>query len=102
MEKIKGGNVFILELDPGMEGYFVTEWDNLYRENKEREDIDDATKKAICRMYARMLKQIWEQELEYHKKIKEVGNYQGIQTPEFVDKMIAVLEKQLKKIENDL
>ena len=53
-------------------------------------------------MYAKMLKQIWGQELEYHKKIKENGNYQGIQTPEFVDKMIAVLEKQLKKIEVDL
>lgn len=102
MEKIKGLSVFVLELDPGMEGYFGTEWNSLYQENKERTDIDDATKKAICRMYARMLKQIWEQSLEYYKKVKEEKSYQGIQTPEFVDEMIAILEKQLKKIEVDL
>lgn len=98
MDKQKGCHVFILELTPYMEGFFGTEWYNSYHDTKKRTDIDDNTKNAICEMYARMLRQIWSQSLEYHKKVKEEKSYQGIQTPEFVDKMISILEKQLEEV----
>lgn len=81
------------------ESYFETEWLSQFRQTKERTDIDPETKKQIGSMYAGLLKQLWEQELEGYRNCKKFDeNF----TPEFVQKLIEILERNLKEVNDFL
>ncbi|MBM6874690.1 hypothetical protein [Fusobacterium mortiferum] len=89
----------IIILDGFEESYFETEWLSLFRQTKERTDIDPEVKKQVGSMYAGLLKQIWEQNLKGYKNCKKFDeNF----TPEFVQKLIKILEKNLKEVDDFL
>lgn len=94
----KEHNKYIINLDSGMYGYFTTEWYSLWKETKEREDLDTNIKSVICKMYSNVLNQVWSQELGWFKEIKDNDLFNEFYTEEFVEKMIEVLEKQIKEI----
>lgn len=50
-------------------------------------------------MYASLLKQLWEQGLEEYRNFK---NFDENFTPEFVQKLIEILERNLKEVNDFL
>lgn len=56
-------------------------------------------KKTVGKMYASLLKQLWEQGLEEYRNFK---NFDENFTPEFVQKLIEILERNLKEVNDFL
>lgn len=85
-----------LKLDAGQYGYFVTEWVNLFAENEKREDLPRNVKEAIGLMYARLIIQLEEQNMENYKNIQDNKLYDEIYTDEeFVRDLMLYCEKEI-------
>lgn len=88
---------YTLKLDAGQYGFFTTEWSSLYEVIKKREDLDDETRKALLKMYASLLIQLYPQEIEFLKEKKKNNDFDENYTEEFNDKLINICEEVLKK-----